>query len=80
MGINSALPPLAEDVYVLISHANGTYIERFIVRMGIIANNAHHEKNKDTDEYTENLGFFVLSFPPGAILPLTSLEFILRHC
>ena len=65
MGINSALPPLAEDIYLVISHGHGSAREQFIVRMGKTLNQALYDERNGKDDYTEQLGYALLSVPAG---------------
>ena len=66
MGINSALPPLAEDIYLVICHGHGSAREQFIVRMGKTLNQALYDERNGKDDYTEQLGYALLSVPAGA--------------
>ena len=66
MGINSALPSLAEDVYMAVYHGHGSARERFIVRMGKTLNQALYDECKGKDDYTEQLAYAMLSVPEGA--------------
>ena len=74
VGINSALPPLAEDVYMAVCHGHGSARERFIVRMGKALNKALYDESKGKDDYTEQLGYALLSVPEGACLLCIRLE------
>ena len=65
MGINSALPPLAEDVYMLVCHGHGSARESFIVRMGRTLNQALYNENKGKEDYTEQLSYALLDIPRG---------------
>ena len=66
VGINSALPPLAEDMYMVVCHWDGKARSRFIVRMGKTLNQALYDENKGKDGYTEQLGYALLSVLEGA--------------
>lgn len=65
VGINSALPPLAEDMYMVVCHGHGGARERFIVRMGKALNQALYDERNGKADYTEQLGYALLSVPEG---------------
>ena len=68
MGINSAAPPLADDIYMFVCHGHGSARERFIVRMGMALNKALYAENNGKKDWVEQLGYAMLSIPAGAAL------------
>ena len=68
MGINSAAPPLADDIYMLVCHGFGSARERFVARMGMALNRVLYNENKGKEGWVEQLGYAVLSIPAGAAL------------
>ena len=68
VGINSAAPPLAEDIYMFVCHGHDSARERFIVRMDMALNQALYDENKGKDGWVEQLGYAMLSIPAGAVL------------
>ena len=74
MGINSAAPPLADDIYMF-----GSAQERFIVRMGMTLNQALYEESNGKEGWVEQLGYAMLSIPAGAPLPRLIAELQLKE-
>ena len=68
MGINSAAPPLADDIYMFVCHGHDSARERFIVRMGMALNKALYAENNGKKDWVEQLGYAMLSIPAGAAL------------
>lgn len=68
VGINSAAPPLARDIYMFVSHGQSSERQRFIVRMGKTFNEAYYEASKGKENFTERLGYALLSLPAGAAI------------
>ena len=68
MGINSAAPPLANDIYMFVCHGFGSTRERFIVRMGMALNKALYAEKNGKKDWVEQLGYAMLSIPAGAVL------------
>lgn len=79
VGINSAAPPLADDIYVFVCHDSGSARERFIVRMGKTLNQAVFDENNGREGYTEQLGYAMLSLPAGTC-STTSKPLIIMPC
>ena len=81
MGINSAAPPLADDIYMFVCHGFGSARERFIVRMGMALNQALYDENKGKEGWVEQLGYAMLSIHAGAALHrlVAELQLKSRH-
>ena len=79
MGINSAAPPLADDIYMYVCHGFGSARERFVARMGMALNRVLYDENKGKEGWVEQLGYAVLSIPAGAALLTLLIELQLKE-
>ena len=51
---------------MVVCHGHGSARERFIVRMGKTLNQALYDERNGRADYTEQLGYALLSVPEGA--------------